>query len=145
MKRIREDLRQCKKKIQRLTEENKSLKRSKNSLAQKIKNYENMLVFQVELKQKVKYYRDKYHNALEMIEKARKEVKQTGNLEEESAQKGLETSLKCSLCGETRNLKGADKEKYESMHAQFKIIQKFKINGAKNKKKREVYKYNTIY
>ena len=140
IKKTQENSRKYEMRIQRLTEENKSLKSSKSSLTQKIKNYEKLVDHQVELKQKVGYYKDKYHSALKMIETAKKEVKKSDNLEEESAEKEEKNCLKCSLCGETRKLKGSVKEKFESMQGQYKIIRKFKINGAKKKKSREVYR-----
>ena len=123
-------------KIRKLTEENESLKRNNNAF---IQTFERMVAFQDELKQKVKYYRDKYYSASKLIEATRKEVRLTEHLERETfAQREVDTSLNCSVGEENRRIEGSTKEKFESMHEQYKIIRKFKTRGATQYNRRKV-------
>ena len=126
MKRVYKNHKHDMEKIRQLTEENKSLKCENNSLNLKINNFERMVVFQEELKQKAKYYKDKYLDLSKMTEALRKEVRKTGDLERETfAQREGDTSLICSVCKENRLVGESIEEKFELMHDQIKAIRNF--------------------
>ena len=141
MKRIRENPRQYMKKVQRLTKENEFLKCDNNSLTQKIERFENALRFEVELKQKVKYYKDKLHSALKMMtDSMREDLKRTGSLEEKkSILTDTNSTPKCNFCGENQRMDQSIKEKFEAMNDEYQIIRKFtKIRAGEKKKSRKV-------
>ena len=141
MKNIQQNSRKQKRTIERLTEENKSLKIHNNSLTQKIERLENALGFEVELKQKVKYYKDKLHSALKMMtDSMREDLKRTGSLEEKkSILTDTNSSPKCNFCGENQRMDQSIKEKFEAMNDEYQIIRKFtKRRAGENKKSRKV-------
>ena len=135
MKRIRENPKEYLKKFQKLTAQNESLKRKNNSLSQQVKRFESILIYQDELRQKVKYYKNKYIRVSKSRESTRKEVGQAADLEKKSsAQTEMNISRKCSFSGETGKIKGSIKEKFESMNEQYQIIRKFSIKKKKTRK-----------
>ena len=139
MIRIKENLRQCEEMNRILTVKNESLTCNNNLLNQRIKELKRTATFQEELKSKVKYYKDKYYCASKTIEAMRKEVRKTGDLGRETfAQREVDTSLICSVCEENRLMGGSIKEKFESMHDQFKIIRKFSNRGGSKYIRRRV-------
>ena len=144
MKRIRENPRKYMEQIQKLIKENKSLKSNNHCLTQKVERLENVLVLQVQLKQKAKYFKDKYYSALKMAEELRKEVGSNNNLEKQTGLlKEVNIHQKCSFCGEIPEKKKSIKETFEYMHGQYQIIRKFTNRRATQEKKtRKVY---TIY
>ena len=140
MNRIRTNPRKYMEKTQRLTAENKNLKYNNTSLTQTIKKFERILVLQKEMRQKVKFYRDKFHNASKINNAMRKEIKQVDNLENiEITQVDVRTSQKCSDCEENRKLGEFVKEKFESMNEKYKIIRKFTHRRVTEKQSRKVY------
>ena len=134
MKRVFENHKNDREKMRRLIEENESLKSENNLLTGRINNFKKIKEFPNKLKQKVKYYRDKYHDISKMIESMMKEVNQTGILENICAKREVNTSQKCRICEENQKIEESVKEKFESMKEQFKIIKKFSINQATTKK-----------
>ena len=145
MKRIQEILRRYKENIQRLTEENESLKCSNKSLTLKIKKYENMQIFHEEQKYKklVKYYKDKLYSVSKVIEAMRKEVKESRNLEERtSLHLKMESDQISNFSEETQRMHVSIKEKYESLNEQYTMIRKFTTNRAIRKQSAKVL---TIY
>ena len=131
-------------KIQKLIEENESLKRNNHCLTQKIERFENILAFQVQLKQQAKYFKDKYYSALKMTEELRKEVKNINNLEKKTiGEKEVNISQKCSFCGEIPEMKKSIEETFEYMHGQYQIIRKFTNRRATQKK--NTRKVSTVY
>ena len=133
-------------KIRKLTEENESLKRNNNLLNQRIEKLNRRtVVFQDELKQKVKYFKDKYYCASKMIEALRKEVRKTGDLERETfAQGEVDTSLICSVCEENRLVGESIEEKFELMHDQIKAIRNFSRRYVSEYNRRRVRIYIDI-
>ena len=133
-------------KIRKLTEENESLKRNNNLLNQRIEKLNRTVTFQEELKQKVKYFKDKYYCASKMIEALRKEVRKTGDLERETfAQREEDTSLICSVCEENRLVGESIEEKFELMQDQFKAIRNFSRRYVSEYNRRRVRIYMCVY
>ena len=129
--------------IHRLTEEIESLKCNNKSLIQKMNKFERTLVSQDELKQKIKYYRDKLHSVSKTIKQMRKGVKQIGNLEgKASVHTKMDNDQKCNVCDETGRMDTSTKGNFESMNEKYKIIRKFTNRGFEKKKLKKVY---TIY
>ena len=116
-----------------------NLKGSSNDITQQNKSLEQMKVIKIELKQKVKYYKDKYLSALKMMESEKKDVRKTDNVEEKiSAQREVNSSQNCTVSEKTRRMEGSIKERFESMSEQYKIIRKFTNWGTNKKKTRKV-------
>ena len=139
MNRIREDPRKYMEKIQKLTGQIESLNSKNNSLTQQVNRFQNMPAIHAKLKQTAMYYRDKYQSVSNMIERLKKEVRQTGNWGEEASEETeINTSQKCSVCEETQQVEESIKDKFESMTGHYKVIKRFTVKKAAKKNLRKV-------